>query len=350
MPPDVNTAYLISEYNGHMYPSKAFDWEEHRLEHALRHTRVLSAVAAEDEIAGSFGWCMFDYNTHKDFGSGDRICYHGVMDMFRNAKLAAAAYSIWQDDEPVLEISSTMDIGEHPASNRGDVYIYTNADSVRMYKDDVFIREFKRDGRQPILIDDYVGDTLEKNEQMTHAQAETIKALLNETARVGFEGLSRVSQAKIAALRLRYRMNSEDFRDLYNRYIGNWGGNSTVWRFEAIKDGEVVRTASKGPMTRWGLELEPSHTTLHEDKSYDVAAVRIRAVDRHMNLLPYANEPLLLEAEGTIDLIGPTVISLQGGLGGVYVRTNGNAGKGRLSLYTADGRKYRVEFDVLMSL
>ena len=26
---------------------------------------------------------MSDYNTHKDFGSGDRICYHGVTDLFR---------------------------------------------------------------------------------------------------------------------------------------------------------------------------------------------------------------------------------------------------------------------------
>ena len=72
---DPKKPYLISEYNGHMYPTKAFDWEEHRVEHALRHVRVLDAAAAEGDIAGSFGWCMFDYNTHKDFGSGDRICY-----------------------------------------------------------------------------------------------------------------------------------------------------------------------------------------------------------------------------------------------------------------------------------
>ena len=86
---DMGKAYLVSEYNGHMYPTKAFDWEEHRMRHALRHATVLDAVAGAEDIAGCFGWCMFDYNTHKDFGSGDRICYHGVMDMFRNPKLAA---------------------------------------------------------------------------------------------------------------------------------------------------------------------------------------------------------------------------------------------------------------------
>ena len=86
---DASKPYMVTEYNGHMFPTKTYDSEDHRLEHALRHARVLDAVAGQDDIAGSSGWCMFDYNTHREFGSGDRICYHGVMDMFRNKKLAA---------------------------------------------------------------------------------------------------------------------------------------------------------------------------------------------------------------------------------------------------------------------
>ena len=72
-----------------MYPTKAFDDGPHRQEHALRHVRVQNAAYGSGEHAGCFGWCMFDYQTHKDFGSGDRICYHGVLDSFRNPKLAA---------------------------------------------------------------------------------------------------------------------------------------------------------------------------------------------------------------------------------------------------------------------
>ena len=63
-----------------MYPTKPFDDGPHRQEHALRHVRVQNAAYASGEHAGCFGWCMFDYQTHKDFGSGDRICYHGVLD------------------------------------------------------------------------------------------------------------------------------------------------------------------------------------------------------------------------------------------------------------------------------
>ena len=76
----MSKALLISECNGHMYPTKSCDDAPHRQEHALRHARVLDAAYADGEHAGCFGWCMFDYATHKDFGSGDRICYHGVLD------------------------------------------------------------------------------------------------------------------------------------------------------------------------------------------------------------------------------------------------------------------------------
>ena len=135
---DMNKPYFISEYNGHMFPTKVFDSELHRQEHALRHCNVLDSVMANEDICGSFGWCMFDYNTHKDFGSGDRVCYHGVTDMFRNFKLAAYAYASQNKElAPVLEVSSSMDIGEHPAGNRGEVYIFSNCDSVKMYKNDV---------------------------------------------------------------------------------------------------------------------------------------------------------------------------------------------------------------------
>ena len=187
---DMEKPYLISEYNGHMYPTKAFDNEERRSEHAIRHANVLDAVAGQPDIAGSFRWCMFDYNTHKDFGSGDRICYHGVMDMFRNPKLAANIYACEQEQTPVLEITSSMDIGEHPGCNRGNIYILSNADSVKMYKNDRFIKEYlpgmspyKHLKHGPILIDDFIGDSFAQNERFRPKHAKAITDAMNLVAR-----------------------------------------------------------------------------------------------------------------------------------------------------------------------
>ena len=351
---DVSKPYLISEYMGHMYPTKAFDCEEHRVEHAIRHAKVLNDVSAEREIAGSFGWCMADYNTHKDFGSGDRICYHGVMDMFRNPKMAAYIYACQQDKVPVLELSSSMDIGEHPGCNRGETYIFTNADSVKMYKNDHFIKEYTHGSADypylknaPIKIDDYIGDVLEAGEEeMSPAQAADVKAILNEVAKVGMYKMSKGTYAKAAKMMLMHHMKPDDAVQLYNKYVGDWGGASTQYRFEAIKDGEVVKTMIKAPMTRVILKAQVDRAVLEEKNSYDVACVRIEATDEYGNRLPYYNDPLILEAKGYIELIGPTVVSMSGGMCGTYVKTKGRKGKGKLTIKTNDGVTAQLEFSV----
>ncbi|MCR5106064.1 MAG: glycoside hydrolase family 2 protein [Eubacterium sp.] len=351
---NVDKPYLISEYNGHMYPTKAFDWEEHRMEHMKRHANVLDEVAKQTDIAGSFGWCMFDYNTHKDFGSGDRICYHGVMDMFRNPKLAASFYQSQQDKKPVLCISSSMDIGEHPGCNRGDVYIITNADSVKMYKNDRFIKEYEAKDSPykylkhgPILIDDYIGDAIESGEpQMGKKQVEEIKSLLNEVARVGLYGMSKTMMAKAGYVSVKYRMPMTEAVALYNKYVGDWGGKSTEYRFEAIKDGRLVKTVIIAPMTKYRLETEVDHTVLREDKTYDVAAVRIRAVDDNGNVLPFANDPVSFSTVGPVKIIGPSIVSLQGGMGGTYVKTNGKTGDAKLLITPVDGDTVSISFKI----
>ncbi len=351
--PDMSKTYMITEYNGHMYPTKNFDSEEHRLEHALRHARVLDAVAGYEDIAGSFGWCMFDYNTHKDFGSGDRICYHGVLDMFRNPKLAAAVYSAQADYEDVLEISSSMDIGEHPAGNRGKIYIITNADSVKMYINDVFIKEyhpeestFRNLKKGPILIDDFIGSQIYEKENFKPKQAGIITKMLNYVAINGNDKLPMKIKLGMLKCIIFYGMKQEDAYQLFGKYVGNWGKESTVFKFEAIKKGKVVKTVIKTPMNNAGLAVEVSKKALREEHSYDVASINIRAVDENGSLLAFCNEALEISAEGDVDIIGPKLISLKGGMSGTYVKSLGKSGRGRVRIYNPQLGEELIEFTV----
>ena len=145
---------------------------------------------------------------------------------------------------------------------------------------------------------------------------------------------------------LQYGMKMTDAVELYNKYVGDWGGASKSYRFEAIKDGKVVKTIVKAPMTELKLELIPSHTELKEGKTYDVAEIRLRMCDEHGNILNYANEPLMLKTEGDIELIGPSLISLQGGMSGTYVKTVGKSGKGKLVVTLANGESRELEFNI----
>lgn len=352
---DMEKPYLISEYNGHMYPTKAFDNEERRSEHAIRHANVLDAVAGQPDIAGSFGWCMFDYNTHKDFGSGDRICYHGVMDMFRNPKLAANIYACEQEQTPVLEITSSMDIGEHPGCNRGNIYILSNADSVKMYKNDRFIKEYlpgmspyKHLKHGPILIDDFIGDSFAQNERFRPKHAKEITDAMNLVARGSLNHIPKRLYLTALKLLLIYHIDFAEVTRLYTKYIGDWGGTATIYRFDAIKDGKVVKSVTKEPVREIRLEAEADHTILTEQHSYDVALVRIRAVDDHGNVLPFYQEPVRLIAEGDISIIGPDTIALQGGMGGTYVKSTGRSGRGALLLQSQTAGEIRIPFQIMI--
>ena len=350
---DGKKPYLVTEYNGHMFPTKAFDCEDHRVEHALRHARVLDAVASHDDISGSFGWCMADYNTHKDFGSGDRICYHGVLDMFRNPKLAAAVYASQQEEGMVLEVSSGMDIGEHPASRRGEVWIFSNADSVKMYKNGRFLKEYVPGNEKfphlkasPILVDDYIGNILEEQEHYPLKQARMVRTILNHIALHGYTDLPPKILWLAARCMVRCKMSRQDVVDLYTKYIGDWGGSATEYRFDAIRDGWVVKTVIKTPMNRASLQVNVSSNTLTEENSYDVAAIRIRAVDENGNLLPYCNEPLKITAEGPLQIIGPDVVSLKGGMAGTYVKTMGCDGKAAVTLSNPQLGDVKIPFEI----
>ena len=346
-------AYLVSEFNGHMYPTKPFDDEEHRYEHARRHAAVLESMYAEDDISGCIGWCMFDYNTHRDFGNGDRICYHGVMDMFRNAKMAAAVYASQSDDIDVCEMNSAMNMGEHPGSNLGEVWVFTNADSIRLYKNDEYISEFTGCKERypnmphpPVLIDDMIGGLLEKNEGYSPKVAAQIKECLMAAACYGLDKLELRHILRLAGLVLFHGMKMSDGYRLYHKYIGNWGGAAPTYRIEAIKDGRVVKTIERRAISKACLSAEASHTELCEADTYDAALIRLQAQDDAGNRLPYFNEPLTLRAEGAVELIGPEVISMKGGAFGTYVKTTGTAGAGRLVISGAQIPETVIDFNV----
>lgn len=79
--------------------------------------------------------------THREFGSNNQICYHGVNDSMRMPKYAAAMYAS-QRETPYMEVLSMMHIGERASGQIKDVIVATNADYIELYKNDVLIGSF----------------------------------------------------------------------------------------------------------------------------------------------------------------------------------------------------------------
>ena len=338
--PDEKKALLISEHNGHMFPTKSCDPWSKRQDHALRHARVLNDAMADGGHGGCFGWCMFDYPTHKDFGSGDRVCYHGVLDAFRNPKLAAAVYASQGEERPVLAVGSSMDIGDYPGGQIGDIAVFTNADVVSLYKNGRFVTtlrpgDWKGLPHGPMVLDDTVGCLLETQDGFDQKKADLLRECLLAIQKKGLAGMTPADLARMGYAMVKYGLKYEDAYALYGKYIGNWGGEATQWRLDGEKNGEVVASVTCCPSAKLHLEATPSHTELTEGDTYDMAAVRIRILDEFGNVAPYAQLPVKFTLEGPAELVGPDTAAAEGGMTGTYVRTTGQSGEATLTITTA---------------
>jgi len=328
--------YLITEFNGHMFPTKRYDDESHRIQHAKRHATVINeAMNPQNGISGAIGWCFADYNTHKEFGSGDKICYHGVMDMYRIPKMASYVYATQQDDVPILEVLSTMNLGDYPAGNLGIVTVLTNVDEVKVYKNDVFIKTFKPDTTHypylkhpPILIDDLIGETLMNQEKMTYHDAERTKRVLRAVSKYGNHLPLRYKLDMLFILK-KYKKTYDDAVKLFYTYMTGWGSKHNVYRFEGYQQGQLVNVVQKEPVTSTDLILSHHGGDMKVEDTYDVKRFVVQSVDQHGEILPYASDVITIQTEGVLELIGPNKLSLLGGAIGFWVKAK-TKGQGRL--------------------
>ncbi|MBN2795911.1 MAG: glycoside hydrolase family 2 protein [Clostridia bacterium] len=275
---EANVPYLVTEYNGHMYPTKRFDQEERQIEHVLRHLRVQNEAFKNPYISGAIGWCMFDYNTHKDFGSGDRICYHGVMDMFRIPKFASDVYStqISPYIKPILKPVTFWARGERSIGGVLPLLILTNCDYVtltfgKMKTFKIYpTQQFDALPYKPILVDESV-------------------------------------------------VTPED--------IGSWG---MMWEDGLIKgfvdDQEVIQTLLSSNPLFSHLDVKIDDEELSADEK-DVTRVVIKALDQHQQLMPFFDCPIQVEIDGPGRIIGPKLLNLKGGAVGLWIETKNQTGK-----------------------
>lgn len=324
--------YMVTEYNGHMYPTKKFDTERVRVEHALRHYRVINEASKCDRISGTIGWCMNDYNTHDDFGSGDNICYHGVLDMFRLPKYASYIYAAQQKEKPVLEVLSTLNVGDYPMSLQTEIYIATNLDYVKFYKDDYCIGTFypEKDSKLPsplITINDFIGDLLIEREGLSRKDSEKVKKIFRLIP-IYTTGLPLRYKIMMFMIMRKYRIKMADAVGLYYKY----NNPSPNYRFEGYLDGKLVKTVVKEYVKKTSYRIEADSRDLEIDTTYDVTRIAVSKLDQNGNILPYAFDAFTVRATGGIEVIGPKTLALSAGETAFWVKTTGESDVGSVTV------------------
>ncbi len=345
--------YLVTEHNGHMFPTKKYDTEERRLEQALRHARVIDAAYRYKRISGAIGWCMADYNTHIQFGSNDRICHHGVMDMFRIPKYASYVYQAENSGEPMLHIANNLIPGDHDEMKIPEIVAFTNCDYIKMYKNDQLVGEFEPDwdgfpymNHPPVFINDFIGDLLVENEDYKPKLARKITRLLRSYSFYGFK-MPLKDKIQFAWLYIRKVMPMEDVVRLYEDYIAFQKEKPVVFRFEGYIEDELVCTETRANTVKTKLIVKQDSEELVHGFTYDVGRVVIRLVDDYGNDLIYSNESFTVETSEHLEVIGPKNQALIGGSIAIYLKTTGKTGTASIKIKPNNYPEMTLNFTVI---
>ena len=342
---------LDTENNGHMFPTKMYDTTDRRIEHALRHLRVIDDAFRYEGYMGSIGWCAFDYNTHRDFGSGDHICYHGVSDIYRNMKDAGYAY-MSQGDEIMMHVCNVPVSGDQDEANFKPFVVFSNCDSIKLYRNGKYIKEFFPDTKRfphlrhaPFIIDDFIGETFD--EGLSKRESKIISDALNYVGRTGMAHIEKKKLLKAILVLVKRRLDFDTVYSWYMKYISAWGEKANSYRLFGYKGGNVVTKAVLEPSLRFDYRIVPTKTMLENKDTYDATRVSILYVDQNDIQQHYSFLPLRLEVEGPIELLSEELVTLQGGSLSVYVRSRKvqHEEKARLIIHTNSGDKI-VEFIV----
>ena len=290
--PPNHPRYLNTEFVGHTYPTKTIDQVERLTEHMLRHARIHNQLASDPQYSGGLGWCAFDYNTHADFGSGDRICYHGVTDIFREPKPAAGFYKSQCDpsDEVVLEPAFHWARGDESIGFT-KAWVCSNCDHLKFY-----------------IADKLVAEADPNKAEFAH---------------------------------LRYAPFVADLKHV----VDHWGD----LRIEGYLNSKLAITKTlSGRGIDQKFVLLPDDTTLHADGA-DTTRVVLRVTDEYGAIRPFANDSIKLVLEGPAEIIGDNPFALIGGTGAVWIRAKEQAGTARLTATHPLLGTQQVSFEIAAS-
>ena len=272
--PPNHPRYLNTEFVGHTYPTKTIDQVERIQEHMLRHARIHDQLASNPQYAGGIGWCAFDYNTHADFGTGDRICYHGVTDMFREPKSAAGFYKSQCDpsEEVVLEPAFHWARGDESIGFT-KAWVCSNCEQLKFY--------------------------------------------------IGEKMVAQVDPNRTEFKNLKYA----PFVAELGEAVGNWGD----LRIEGYIGGKkAIEKTMSGRGVDQKFALIPDDTKLVADGS-DSTRVVLRVTDEFGAIRPFANDPVKFQLDGPAELIGDNPFAVIGGTGAVWIRAKEEAGTVKLT-------------------
>lgn len=341
-PKKIKYPFLVSGHTGHSYPIKNTDNEEVLIKHALKHLSVIEKAINQKNILGIIGSSFTDYHTHNGFGSEDLINYHGVMDMFRLPKYTASIYKLLTSSEAFIDVLSSFKPGEYSYRYLPKIYVATNAEYIKLYRDNKLVGNFYPKNKSPlrhslIVIDDYLGDILVREEKISKSSNRIIKKLFSIISQNGFN-LKFFDRIKLYYILRRNNLTIKDFEKLYYKYAIF----DATFRFDGIIKGVVATTKTISSLKKTTYEVTFDKQELVHDETYDATRVVIKKIDQDGNILRYAKDTVTVSVNKNLEVLGKSSFSLSNGMAAFWIRSKANNTLGEIKIKIGDDEYAKI--------
>jgi beta-galactosidase len=230
-----------------------------------------------------------------------------------------------------------MKIGEYPGGFLDEVYVFTNLDYLKLYKNDQYVgtyypshENYPHLKHPPMIINDFIGDLISEQENMSIKDANKVKKIIKYVTQNGPK-LPLKYKVQMGLLLKKYRMSFDDGVQLFYKYTSGWGNKNVSYKFEGYKEDVKVKEVIKTHDESFNITLSSSRNFMTIEETYDTLRYELVAHDNFKQIKEYAFDPVEIHVSGAIELIGPSMQTLISGQLAFWIKSK-SKGQGKIKI------------------
>lgn len=251
----------------------------------------------------------------------------------------------------MLAVSSSMDIGDNPAGQLGTAYVFSNAQQVKLYKNDVFVTALRQSEwtalpHPPFVMDDTIGELLETQEHFSPAKAAAVRDCLLAARKIRLGGTAAGLQGQIRLVYAALQNELCRWRGPLRQICGQLGRRGYPLAVRCCTGWQRGAQRDPLPQCKAALGSQGQPDGIFGKKILTIWRLSGAHSGRAWPPCPYAQFPVQFAVEGSAALVGPQTAVAEGGMTGTYLRTVGTAGEALLTVSAPQTQPVVLRFTI----
>ena len=161
-----------------------------------------------------------------------------------------------------------------------------------------------------------------------------LEELMPSLKEKGEDGLSRMDKVRLQVLKGRSKISSEDLVAMTEAYYQDFREKEEAFEVRFPEEDGQSRRIVKGSFDH--LKVTPAKTLLSPKHCFELAEIRVEALDKDNRLCDRWQGDLSIESKGRVEAVPGSSMKIRGGMATFYVKTTALSGQGEVRVRRPD--------------